>query len=364
MLASGTALAVAGGLSAVAFAVSHTNSPSSGAAVTHVTAARPPLRVVSSNPANGARHVDGTRPVTITFNEPLPASAPLPRLSPSVPGTWQRSGNSVTFTPSGSGIPAHTTVTVSMPKSGSLIRSGYESKFTTARYSTLRLQQVLGQLGYLPLSWSPYLGGAVTPGSVQAQAAAAYSPPTGSFTWHGGYPGQLHSMWKEGSPNLIDDGAVAAFENDHGLRPDGTAGPKVWAALLKAAADGKQNTHGYSYAVASKNSPESLTIWHDGKMVLSSPANTGIPAAPTADGTFWVYEKLPFQIMRGTNPGGSHYADPVEWVSYFNGGQAVHYFSRGSYGWPQSLGCVELPYTEAKRSYRYLPYGTLVSVDP
>ncbi len=61
-------------------------------------------------------------------------------------------------------------------------------------------------------------------------------------------------------------------------------------------------------------------------------ANTGIGVAPTADGTFPVYEKLPFQIMPGTNPDGSHYADPVEWVSYFNGGDAVHYFDRGSYG--------------------------------
>ena len=50
----------------------------------------------------------------------------------------------------------------------------------------------------------------------------------------------------------------------------------------------------------------------------------------------------------------------MQWVSYFNGGDAVHYFARGSYGWPQSLGCVELPYTAAAQAYPYLPYGTLV----
>jgi hypothetical protein len=77
-----------------------------------------------------------------------------------------------------------------------------------------------------------------------------------------------------------------------------------------------------------------------------------------------VYQKLPFQIMQGTNPDGSQYADPVKWVSYFDGGQAVHYFSRGSYGWPQSLGCVELPYGTAEQAYGYLPYGTLVTVAP
>jgi hypothetical protein len=41
----------------------------------------------------------------------------------------------------------------------------------------------------------------------------------------------------------------------------------------------------------------------------------------------------------------------------------VHYFDRGSYGWPQSLGCVELPYGAAKTAYPYLPYGTLVTVE-
>jgi lipoprotein-anchoring transpeptidase ErfK/SrfK len=136
----------------------------------------------------------------------------------------------------------------------------------------------------------------------------------------------------------------------------------VWKALLAASAAGQRNAHGYSYAIASERLPETLTIWHDGRKVFSSPANTGISVAPTAAGTYPVYEKLPFQVMQGTNPDGSHYSDPVEWVSYFNGGDAVHYFARGSYGWPQSLGCVELPYTAAKDAYPYLPYGTLVTV--
>jgi lipoprotein-anchoring transpeptidase ErfK/SrfK len=140
------------------------------------------------------------------------------------------------------------------------------------------------------------------------------------------------------------------------------AGPAVWKALLAAAARNQRNTHGYSYAVASQNVPQRLTIWHNGHVVFSSPANLGISIDPTPVGTFPVYEKLPFQVMQGTNPDGSHYADPVSWVSYFSGGSAVHYISRGSYGFPQSLGCVELPYSAAKEAYPYLPYGTLVTV--
>ena len=138
----------------------------------------------------------------------------------------------------------------------------------------------------------------------------------------------------------------------------------MWADLLRAAATGERNQHGYSYAIASQSIPETLTIWHDGRQVFSSSANTGISAAPTPVGTFPVYEKLPFQVMQGTNPDGSHYADPVQWVSYFEGGSAVHYIARGSYGYPQSLGCVELPYSAAAAAYPYLPYGTLVTVTP
>jgi lipoprotein-anchoring transpeptidase ErfK/SrfK len=138
----------------------------------------------------------------------------------------------------------------------------------------------------------------------------------------------------------------------------------VWAQLLRAAETGAGNRHGYSYAIASQSIPETLTIWHDGRQVFSSAANTGISAAPTPVGTFPVYEKLPFQVMQGTNPDGSHYADPVQWVSYFEGGSAVHYIARGSYGYPQSLGCVELPYSAAAQAYPYLPYGTLVTVTP
>jgi hypothetical protein len=135
-----------------------------------------------------------------------------------------------------------------------------------------------------------------------------------------------------------------------------------WQALFRAAAAGQRNANGYSYAIASKALPETLTIWHNGRVVFRSLANTGIPVSPTVDGTFPVYLRLRYQIMRGTNPDGSSYADPVSFVSYFNGGDAVHYFPRGSYGFQQSLGCVELPYNSAEQAYPYLTYGSLVSV--
>ena len=77
-----------------------------------------------------------------------------------------------------------------------------------------------------------------------------------------------------------------------------------------------------------------------------------------------MFERLRSQTMQGTNPDGSHYADFVQWVAYFNGGDAVHYMPRASYGSPQSLGCIELPYAAAEQAWGYLTYGTLVTVLP
>ena len=366
--AAGAVLAVGGGTAGIVIATQGGGQPTAGGTAAVAAAAKPlPFDLVSVSPVElsqtaGAQSVNGAGTIVVTYNQPIPASAPLPTLSPATAGTWRRSGDVAIFTPA-QGYPAGTHVTVTAAGLGDSRSRSESSSFKTASYSTVRLQEILAQLGYLPLTWTPAAGAAVPGPSAAAQLAAAYAPPAGTFQWKGGYPAQLRSFWSQDEANTLDRGAITGFEADHELPIDGAAGATVWNALLAAAAKDQRNTHGYSYAIASKGSPERLTIWHNGKQVFSSLANTGIPAAPTADGTFPVYEKLPFQIMSGTNPDGSHYADPVEWVSYFDGGDAVHYFDRGSYGWPQSLGCVELPYSAAKQAYPYLPYGTLVTVE-
>jgi lipoprotein-anchoring transpeptidase ErfK/SrfK len=151
------------------------------------------------------------------------------------------------------------------------------------------------------------------------------------------------------------------FQAVNGMPTDGVAGEQVWAALLSQ--HPKFDPVPYTYAVVRETLPESISIYRDGKSVFTSPANTGIPQAPTAQGTFPVYLRYTSTTMSGTNPDGSHYSDPgVPWVSYFNGGDAVHGFLRGSYGSPQSLGCVELPYSTAQQAYDLMNYGTLVTV--
>jgi lipoprotein-anchoring transpeptidase ErfK/SrfK len=366
--ASGAVIAVGGTTAGiVAATTSGGGSAGSGATAKASVAAHAktvPLRLVSISPGDDTRAVNGAGGVTVTYNEPLPASAPMPRLEPAVAGSWQREGNTVVFTPA-AGYPASTKVTVTaVADQGKTTDRSTSSSFTTGSYSTLRLQEILAQLGYLPLTWTPAAGASVPGDNAQAQLAAAYNPPAGTFTWQSGYPSSLHSLWAQGSANTVDSGAITGFEADHGLEITETMTTGVWASLLKAATADDRNTSGYSYAIADQVLPETLTIWHDGQKRLTTPANTGISVSQTEVGTFPVYEKLPFQIMQGTNPDGSHYADPVQWVSYFNGGDAVHYFPRGSYGWNQSLGCVELPWSTSQDAYDLLPFGTLVTVTP
>jgi peptidoglycan hydrolase-like protein with peptidoglycan-binding domain len=334
-------------------------------------AAAKPITVVSLTPASQSQGVNGADSIRVVFSAPLAAASPMPTVSPPIAGNWQRvSPDTLEFVPA-QGFPELTRVRVVIPAgatgvrsaAGGLLAATVVDKFWTGSYSTMRAEQLLAQLGYLPLIWAPIAGDLPVPATeANAQLGAAYDPPAGSFTWQSGYPSELMGMWQSGQANEILTGAVMAFESDHGLTMDGIAGPQVWGALLAAVAKGDDNTNGYTYALASQASPETLTVWHDGKVIMRTLANTGIPAAPTTVGTAPVYLKYSFQIMKGTNPDGTKYADPVSWVSYFRSGEAVHYFPRGSYGFQQSLGCVELPYDQAHFIWPYMTYGTLVTV--
>ena len=331
-----------------------------------------PLQLLSVTPARKATGVNGTTDIKIQFSAPVAANSPQPRITPHVAGSWHGAGTStLDFVPS-RGFDQQTHVKVTIPGGslgvqsvhGALLAKSAKLEFTTGRYQTARLAELLAQLDYLPLTWAPSSGQSVPAASDRTgQLAAAYSPPQGSYTWQSGYPSELKAFWQDGdSSSLMLKGAVMAFEADHGLAVDGIPGPVVWSTLLKAVSAGQDNTHGYTYALASEGNPETLTVWHDGKIIMKSLANTGIAAAPTTLGTAPVYLRYYYQVMKGTNPDGSKYADPVYYVSYFRSGEAVHYFNRGSYGFPQSLGCVELPWNRAKFIWKYMNYGTLVTV--
>ena len=288
-------------------------------------------------------------------------------LAPPQPGRWvEPDSHTLEFRPSGFGAPFAATDVVRLATAVSIVGSRSASRQVSWRIapaSFLRLQQLLAQEGYLPLVWSP--AGGELARSVRAQLSAAAAPPAGAFHWRYAHtPRELVSLWQTGAPNEITRGAVMMFEHDHGLAVDGIAGPKVWRALIADALAGKHKTGGYNYVFVHRNVPQLLTLWHDGNVVLTSPGNTGVPAAPTQLGTWPVFEHIPIGRMSGTNPDGSHYNDPgIQWISYFHGGEALHAFNRASFGTPQSLGCVELPLASAARVWPYTPIGTLVTIE-
>jgi peptidoglycan hydrolase-like protein with peptidoglycan-binding domain len=311
------------------------------------------LRVASVEPTT----LTGTTPIVVTFRDPLSSDSALPTLTPSIPGSWARSGDTATFTPT-QAYPPSTGFTVRLVR-----REGAPAVKIARPVSmpgSLRFaDQILARLGYLPLKTK-----APQPTDAVAEAAAVYDPPKGRMTWrYGDTPDTIVKDWKVGDVNTVLRGAVIAFQHQAHLTQDGAIGPATWAKLEKAdLADDVDPDH-YSYVSANLYEPQTLSVWVDGKTVLTSPVNGGVVGAPTPLGTYPIYLRYTATTMQGTNPDGSKYKDPgVPWVNYFSGGSAVHGFPRASYGFPQSVGCLELPIPTAKQVYSLIDYGTLVTV--
>ena len=363
---------------ALASGISPTPTPTATPTVTPSPAPPAALTVVSVSPRRNATGVSSASAIKVSFSAALAADTPHPKLSPSVPGSWKlANATTLVFKPAGH-LPVYATVRVTIPAGsagvhaadGGQLAKAYAGAFTVNGPSSIvRLQQLLAELGYLPLRFHP--AGATSSGASAlsrepgSSDLVSLTPLKGSFTWRwSGIPRPMVSLWKKGQFTSLTRGAVMAFESGHGLSPDGTVGRKMWVALLGTVAAHKAHKGHYDYVeVSSSSRPQTLSVWQDGKVVYRTLANTGIYSRPTEKGTFPVYVRYRTTTMSGTNPDGTHYDDPgIPYVAYFNGGDAVHGFLRGSYGSPQSLGCVELSFSSAAVVYKYDPIGTLVTV--
>src|SRR5437764_15264294 len=105
-------------------------------------------------------------------------------MTPAVRGAWTTAkGGMLVFTPATAFRP-DTTVTVRIPAGPSGVRSAaggplgapVTDRFRTRPYSTRRLQELLAQPGYLPLTWTP-TGSTPAAGDKAAQLSAAYHAP-------------------------------------------------------------------------------------------------------------------------------------------------------------------------------------------
>jgi lipoprotein-anchoring transpeptidase ErfK/SrfK len=338
------------------------HSPRRSGDVRHSTDPPRAEAVTSVLPAGGTTGVAPDTTIAVTFSDPLAAGSPDPSLSPAVTGTWQVVGSSeLLFTPEASFVPS-TTYTVRVPggssgvraRSGSALAEDVASSFTIAPGSPLRLQQLLAKLGYLPLTFS---------GLTPVPAGMAIAQP-GSFVWRDrGFPSSYTSQWSPTQVTALTKGAVMAFETQNGLEVDDTVGPALWETLLADVAAGKKDTEPVTYVLVTKSLPQHLTVWVNGVLTFAHvPCNTGVPGAPTTDGTFEVFEHVAVSNMRGTDVTGTSYDVTVAWASYFHSGEALHGYPRAAYGFPQSNGCVEMPISTAGLVWPDTPIGTVVTV--
>lgn len=227
------------------------------------------------------------------------------------------------------------------------------------------------------------------------------------------------------SENPFIRGAVIQFERENGiLGPGGTSEGRLHRNVLAALArpDARKNAYAYEWVYVTKGrhtrQPEQLHIWEAGthfargsfgntdkgfvthnSWIEGIRVNTGVLGS-TPDGTWPIYQRLPVTTMRGAFPvpvssgeyqalagkqvpqwGGASqtmpargfvngspvrwqpYDDPgIRWVNYFDDGRGIHYYPRAAYGFPQSAGCVEEPFSGARAVYRILHYGVPVTV--
>lgn len=328
-------------------------------------------------PALGASATSAADSYVITSNLPTSLSNQLPLLRlhfsaatkaknlpalqtrPRVATKWQQiSKHEVQAVVTGSLEPA-ATYTIEMP---TRMTCAPRCRFTAVRprlasvaSSTTWEEQLLAELNYLPVSFT-----ASAPQSDRSQ------PTSGTFTWkYANLPTTLQTQWQVGVAGVILRGALMNFQSVNNLPTTGIADSATWSDLITAVQNNKVDPTTYDYVSVSEGSPEGLTLYVGNHVQFTTPVNTGISAAPTATGTYPVYERFLSTTMSGVNPDGSHYSDPgIRWVSYFNGGDALHEFPRYSYGFPQSLGCVEMPWASAETVFPFTPIGTLVTVNP
>ncbi len=382
-VATGLASESAGQLSVSAVPESWESPPKTVHLTYFVSTPGVPVAVIPDG--KGAPTVSPGGTIEIKLSEAVSTAfgSKLPTLQPAISGalvpkgTWSSpAANELVYTPSGPSFWPGEDFTMTLPARVAVVEgSGQATDPSTtvtldsAPGSVLRLQQLLASLDYLPLGWTP-ASTASNPATLAGQAALMNDPQPGSFAWRWAMPYPLTSQWQAGVDTVMTTGAVMSFEDVHGLdySQNPLGNPLLWPTLLKAVITHSVDPRPYVWVEVTKTLPETLYLWSNGHIVITNLTNTGIPGYSTQDGTFTVYLRFVQNYMSGYNPNGTYYHDLVHWISYFNGGDAVHGFPRASYGFQQSLGCVELPVgggnSVARHVWPYDRIGTLVTVLP
>jgi peptidoglycan hydrolase-like protein with peptidoglycan-binding domain len=334
--------------------------PKTATKTTGKVAPQTATRVVATTPRPGATGVALGERITIKLSAPPAPGAAMPTLQPPVAGKWWKDAQTLTFVPAIGFSPWATEHVVVKPP----LAAASKWSFDVSPVPVLRAQQLLAELGYLPLNVDVVKGQPLLAEEPTRAALVPSAPRPGYFTWR--YPSSplsLKALWSPDQYTVMTQGAVMSFEAAVGLPTDGVISPPVWAALTAAVAGRHIDRSSYNYLVVSESLPESLVVWQGGREVYETPVNTGVPGATTPIGTWPVYARYLTTTMSGTDPDGYQYdVSGVPFVAYFVGGDAVHGYWRSYYGYPQSNGCVELPIANSQVVWSLDPIGTLVTV--
>jgi lipoprotein-anchoring transpeptidase ErfK/SrfK len=307
---------------------------------------------------------DGASTLRVRLSARPASFSPKPRLRPAVAGTWVTRGRSEIFTPRSGLEPCRSYMLVVSAASTSVGHAPLGRKrnipLQVACPTTRGLQQTLARLDYLPYEARSARHSAGRDDRASLAAFDAFDPS----------PHALHARVHDAPPLTYGEldattrGALMTFQSAHELAPTGEPSVATWKALYKANEHAQRDKDPYTFVTVTETIPETLEVHRGNHVALSTPVNTGVPGAETAQGIFPIVTRFESTTMVGTNPDGSKYSDPgVPWVNYFNGGDAVHGFPRGSYGTPQSNGCVELPIDTAETVYGMLQLGDIVEIE-
>lgn len=111
-------------------------------------------------------------------------------------------------------------------------------------------------------------------------------------------------------------------------------------------------------------SMQTVYLYNEYELYYISLTTTGKDETPSDIGCFHIYEKVPGKFL-------TDYKTYNQWVDYwmpYNGGEGLHdatwrkVFGTEAYHTSGSHGCINLPYTLAKKIYNQVPLGTTVLV--
>ena len=117
-----------------------------------------------------------------------------------------------------------------------------------------------------------------------APVVTPVSDPTklqhGTYVWRFAALTTLKHLWRVGTQNVVLQGALMRFQLVHNLDTTGTMNGATWQTLVEAPRKDELDPSSYNYVYVSKNLPETVTLYQNGKKIFSTLANTGITAAP------------------------------------------------------------------------------------